>query len=395
MTTPTVILKPKRAQPFYARHPWVFAGAVERVEGTPADGDEVELRSNTNNFIAKGLFNSQSKIRVRLYSWSETENLDRDFWAKKIDYAVSFRETLNLRGEDKGCRLIFSEADGISGLSVDEYGGYLAVQITALVIGVRREIILEELVKRIQPKGIYFRTEKGVGDLEGLAIQDELVYGTSPPPDHFITEGSLRLFLNLAEGQKTGYYLDQRDNRQTAAKYCIGKSVLDAFSYTGGFGLHASQMGASAVECVDVSQPALDLAKRNADANGLENFTFVKKDVFNYLTEEVEKNRRFGVVMLDPPKFARSRSAIPEALKGYRRLYTMGVRLLDRGGILVVSCCSGLVALNDLIELVSQVAAQEKRDIQILEQRGAAPDHPTSAACLETTYLKCLICRVN
>jgi 23S rRNA (cytosine1962-C5)-methyltransferase len=395
MSLPCVILKAKRAQPFYARHPWVFAGAVDRIEGNPADGDEVELRSQANHFIAKGLFNSQSKIRVRLYSWQEDQKLDEGFWGQKLEEAISFREAMGLRGPELGCRLVFSEADGLSGLSIDEYAGYLAVQITALGIGLRRQMLLEYLVKRLEPRGIYFRTEKGVGDLEGLQIQDELVYGVAPPIDHFIREGSLKLFLNLAEGQKTGYYLDQRENRQAAAKYCRGKSVLDAFSYTGGFGLHAAVQGAKSVECVDISQAALDLAKRNVEANGLENFTFVKQDVFRYLTEQVEKQRRFEVVMLDPPKFARSRSAVGEALKGYRRLYTMGVRLLERGGILVVSCCSGLIVLNDLIELIAQVAAQEKRDIQILEQRGAAPDHPTSAACLETTYLKCLICRVK
>lgn len=395
MSLPCVILKAKRAQPFYARHPWVFAGAVDRIEGKPTDGDEVELHSQANHFIARGLFNSQSKIRVRLYSWREDQKLDEGFWYQKLEEAISFRESLGLRGPELGCRLVFSEADGLSGLSIDEYAGYLAVQITALGIGLRRQLLLEYLVKRLEPRGIYFRTEKGVGDLEGLQIQDELVYGVAPSVDHFIREGSLKLFLNLAEGQKTGYYLDQRDNRQAAAKYCRGKSVLDAFSYTGGFGLHAAAQGARNVECVDVSQAALDLAKRNVEANGLDHFTFVKQDVFRYLTEQVEKQRRFEVVMLDPPKFARSRSAVAEALKGYRRLYTMGVRLLESGGILVVSCCSGLIVLNDLIELIAQVAAQERRDIQILEQRGAAPDHPTSATCLETTYLKCLICRVK
>jgi 23S rRNA (cytosine1962-C5)-methyltransferase len=391
-----VILKPKRAQPFYGRHPWVFAGAVERVEGEPSDGDEVDLVSHGGNFVARGLFNSQSKIRVRLYSWDEGVSLDAAFFRDRLARAIRLRhDVLKLNQPDAGYRVVFSESDFLSGMVVDRYGDWLTVQFTALGLAKRRDVIANELRELLQPRGIYLRTEKGIGKLEGVELHDQLLCGEPPPPDLTINENGLRVLVNLAEGQKTGYYLDQRDNRLAVAHVCTGKRVLDAFCYSGGFGLHAARAGAAEVLGLDASEPALELARRNAAANELANISFEAADVFRHLADLVAIQRQFDVVILDPPKFARNRGAVPEALKGYRRLHQLALKLLARDGVLVSCCCTGLIALEELEDVIAQVAVESRRDLQILARRGSAPDHPIAITCRETGYLKCVISRVS
>ena len=395
MSTPKVILKPKRAQPFFGRHPWVFAGAIDRVEGSPADGDEVDLVSTAGNFVARGLYNSQSKIHVRLYTWDEGVPLDRDFFRGRLASAIRLRhDTLKLNTPDAGYRVCFSESDYLSGMIVDRYGDWLTVQFTALGLANRREMIGEVLRELLNPKGIYLRTEKGIGKLEGVELHDQLLWGEPPPADLSIAENGLRVFVNLAEGQKTGYYLDQRDNRLAVSRLCAGKRVLDAFSYTGGFGVYAARGGASEVLCVDASESALQLARRNAEANGFANLAFENADVFRHLGDLAAAGRKFDVVVLDPPKFARNRAAVPEAFKGYRRLHQLALKLLDRDGVLVSCCCTGLITMLELEDIIAQVAVEARRDLQFLERRGAAPDHPVAVTCRETGYLKCIISRV-
>ncbi len=390
-----VILKSKRAQPFFGRHPWVFAGAIERIDGSPADGDEVDLISSGNNFVACGLFNSQSKIHVRLYCWESGVPLDRAFFRDRLERAVRLRhDILKLAGPETGYRVVFSESDFLSGMVVDRYGDWLAVQFTALGLAKRREMICDVLRELLSPRGIYLRTEKGIGKLEGVELHDGPLWGEPPPADLGITENGLRFLVNLAEGQKTGYYLDQRDNRAAVARLCAGKRMLDAFCYSGGFGLHAAKAGAAEVLGVDASEPALELAHRNATANSLANIAFENADVFRHMGELVAEGRKFDVVVLDPPKFARNRAAVPDALKGYRRLHQLALKLLGRDGILVSCCCTGLIVLQELEDLIAQVAVEGKRDLQILERRGPSPDHPVAITCRESGYLKCIISRV-
>jgi 23S rRNA (cytosine1962-C5)-methyltransferase len=396
MSTPRVILKPRRAQPFYGRHPWVFAGAIAAVEGQAGDSDEVDLVSHAGNFIARGLYNGQSKIRVRLYSWDADRQLDQAFFHDRLAAAIRLRrDVLKLDRPGGACRLVFSEGDSLSGLTVDRYDRWLAVQFTALGLARRRAMIAELLVQLTGADGVYQRTERGVGKLEGIELHDEALAGGTPPVPITVEDGGgLRFLVNLAEGQKTGFYLDQRANRLAAAHYAPGRAVLDAFCYTGGFGLYAARAGAGEVECVDSSAPALELARKNAELNGLGTVRFVQADVFDHLSALVEQGRRFGVIVLDPPKFARARHAVPEALRGYRRLQTLALRLLEPDGILVTCCCSGLITHEMLDDLLAQVAAEERREVQVLERHGQAADHPVAVSCLESSYLKCLISRV-
>jgi 23S rRNA (cytosine1962-C5)-methyltransferase len=392
---PRVLLKAKRARPFFGMHPWVYAGAIEAVEGEPADGDVVDLVSHVGNFVARGLFNSQSKIRVRLFTWDADQPLDADFFRRQLEAAIHLRrDILRLMAPGQACRLVFSEADGLSGLVVEQFDRWLVAQFTSLAMAIRREMFADLLVELLHPDGIYLRTERGIGLLEGIELQDGVLRGDAPTEPIVISENGLRMRLHLTEGQKTGYYLDQRDNRQAIARLAAGRRMLDAFCYSGGFGLHAAHHGAASVLGIDASEPALQLARANAELNGLTNIAFEKADVFDRLDQLVNAKERFGVVILDPPKFARSKSAVEEALRGYRRLLVQAIKLLEPSGVLAMCCCSGLIDRQMLHDLLAQEASQARRPLQILESRGASPDHPVSAMCPETNYLKCVICRV-
>ncbi len=395
-TVPSVILKPQRAQPFFGRHPWVFAGAIDRVEDNPRDGDEVDLLSTAGNFVARGLYNSQSKIVVRNYSWQEDRPLDEAFFRERIQQAIRLRhEVLKLNhGPRAAYRVVFSEADILSGLIVDRYADWLSVQFTALVTANRRDLFSRILGEELAPRGIYLRTEKGIGKLEGAELGDGILWGEAPPSDLTIEENGLEFMVNLTEGQKTGYYLDQRDNRVAVAQYAIGKRMLDAFCYSGGFGTYAAKAGAESVLGIDASKAALELAEHNAMVNGLSQLSFVQDDVFARMATLAEEKQKFDVIVLDPPKFARNRAALPDAIKGYRRLHQLAMRLLSPNGILVSCCCTGLISMQDLEELIQQVSTEAKRDLQLLERRGPSADHPVAITCREGGYLKCLISRV-
>lgn len=394
VANPRVVLRPKRAKPFYDRHPWMFAGAVERVEGEPADGGAVDVVSTAGHFVARGLFNSRSRLRVRLYTWNESETLDRPFFCRRLEAAVRLRhDVLKLHQPGAAYRLVSSEADGLPGLIVDRYGDWLSAQFTALGMAERRVELAEDLAELTGVRGVYLRTERGVGQLEGLELHDGPLWGEVPDGPVEIVEDGLTFLVNVREGQKTGAYLDQRLNRKAVADYCVGRSVLDCFCYGGGFSLYAARAGAAAVEGLDVSEPALQLARRNAERNGL-TATFTKAEIFDELAARAERGDRYGVVVLDPPKFARSRQAVPEALRGYQRLQSLAVKLLEPDGVLVMCCCSGLIDFAMLEDVLARVAVERRRFVQILERRGPSPDHPVAVTCPESGYLKCLMCRV-
>jgi 23S rRNA (cytosine1962-C5)-methyltransferase len=390
-----VFLKPRKARPFYGRHPWVLDSAIDRVGGAPADGDVVDLLSDKGKFIARGIFNAQSRIRVRLYTWDAAVQLDDAFWRARIEAAIELRRHLGYGDPAGAARLIFSEGDGLSGLVVDRYADYLAVQVTAQAMAVRLPQIVAMLVDMLHPKGIMIRTERGVSRTEGIELRDGPYWGAPPDGPLLIVDNGLQYEVDLAEGQKTGFYLDQRQNRIAAAGYCRDRRVLDMFCYSGGFSMAASAVGAARdVLGVDTSQRAVSLAWANAERNGLKNVRFQQGDGFETLESLLKAGERFGVVILDPPKFARSRGSLDEALRAYHWLNRLGVSLLDPGGILVTCSCSGHVSREDFLYMLVGVAQQTRREIQILDQRGASPDHPISASCLEGEYLKCFICRV-
>lgn len=392
----SVVLKPRKARPFYGRHPWVLDSAVERVEGRPADGDVVELVANDGGWIARGIFNSQSRIRVRLYTWRPDEPLDEEFWRRRLQMAFAMRE--RLCRSNSATRLVYSEADGLSGLVVDRYGDYVVIQVSALAMAMRFEELVSLAVELLRPRGVIVRVDQGVGVLEGLptGLVEGPCWGEPPDGPVFIEEHGIRYGVDLATGQKTGFFLDQRDNRLAAAGYLHGRNALDLFCYTGGFALCAALRGGAAeVLGVDSSPKAIALAKANAALNGVANVRFETGDGFQTLERLASEARRFGGIVLDPPKFARRRQGLPDALRAYHKLNERAVELLEPNGVLITCSCSGYVTREDFQHVLAEVAQRTGRNVQILEARGAAADHPTSVACLETEYLKCFICRVE
>lgn len=394
MPIPRVTLRPRREAPLLGGHPWVFSGAIGNVTGGPADGEEVEVVASDGRFVGRGLFNSRSQIRVRVYA-AEPVPLDDTFFAARIAAAVRLRHgPLDLGDPEGACRLVFSEGDDLSGLVVDRYGPCLALQFTALGLAARREGILQALEEEVAPTGIVLRTEKGILAEEGLELRDGVISGALPEQPLEVVEGDLRFSVELRTGQKTGFYLDQRENRRRAASYAAGKTAADVCCYTGGFSLYLAAAGARVVG-VDTSEAALALAGHNAERNGLGHRTaFVREDAFRWLEAEASAGRRYGMVVLDPPRFARTRKGVPQALKAYERLNTLALRCIDADGILVTCSCSGRVEPDDFFATLGRAAAAARRRVRVLERHGQGPDHPVSAACPESAYLKCLICHV-
>ena len=402
-----VILKPRKALPFYGRHPWVLAGAVDRIEPltlagehlVDVDGQVVDLCNERSKFIARGFYNAKSRIRVRLFTWQESELLDGELFRRRLRGAIGLRQQIGYepttgaaRGET-ATRLVFSEADGLSGLVVDRYGDYLVVQPTSLAIQHRVELLVEILQQELQPRGILLRGEKQTAQLEGMELSADRHWGELPGAPIVIRENGIAFEVDLSEGQKTGFYLDQRENRLAVTKYLTGRRLLDLFCHTGGFKLNAAKQGAAEVTGIDGSKKAVAQAQRNAELNGL-SVNFEVGDGFQTLDRLAEDERKFDAIVLDPPKFARSRSGANAALQAYHRLNRSAVALLPPGGILITCSCSGTVSPEDFRLMLSGVAQKTGREIQILEQRGAAADHPVAATCLETEYLKCFVCRV-
>lgn len=393
-----VTLKPRRALPFFSQHPWVFTGAIGSVSGMPDVGTPVVVRSHEGEFIAHGLFNPASNIRVRLYSWEQDRPLHDLFWGERILSAVSFRR--RLFGEDspawKACRLIFSEADGLSGLTVDRFDDWLVVQWTSAALAQRQEVILAQLQALLSPRGIWLRTERGIKDQEGLSVEEGLIAGVPPPQPVEIIENGLRFAVDLSAGQKTGFYYDQRENRTLLMKYARGGRVLDVCTYTGGFALAAARLADfRQVVAVDSSLSALDLARRNAELNEVaDRIEFHCEDAFEFLDAQVAAGEKYDAVILDPPKLARTRSGLDRAVKAYVRLNRMAMEVLGPEGTLITCSCSGHVSREDFEQVLARASLEAQRRVQILEERGQAEDHPVSVHCLETGYLKCFVCRV-
>jgi 23S rRNA (cytosine1962-C5)-methyltransferase len=389
-----VFLRPRRARPFFARHPWVFDSSIERVAGQPEPGDAVEVVTSEGQFVATGLYNPTSTIRVRLYRWGDGP-LDEAFWSKSLTRAERLRTAILGLGVDPSAyRLVSSEGDGLSGLTVDRYDRWLVAQFSSLALYARRELIVRLLIELTGVEGIIARTERGIAQKEGLKAGEQMTIGSIPGEPVEIVENGLTYRVDLRSGQKTGFFLDQRVNRREIAGYCRGKRVLDLFCFSGGFSLNAARAGAVRALGVDSSAPAIELARQHAILNRIDTAEFQTGDVLEVLERLRSDGQKFDVVICDPPKYAKQAKDVEHALKGYLRLNMAALDVLEPDGILVTCSCSGLIGRELFADLIGTVAEQSARPIQILDQRGQAPDHPVSASCLETEYLKCLICRV-
>jgi len=380
-------LRPRR--PERARHPWIFAGEIAQLPDAP-DGACVRVLDHRGRFFAVAYLNRRSKIALRVLS-SHDEPIDAQFWRRRLRAAVALRGPL---AADAGRRIVNAEGDGLPGLIVDWYAGFVVLQISTLGIDVARAPITAALEELLAPRGIYERSDVPERSLEGLAPQIGVLAGAPPPELVQIVEEPARLLVNVAHGQKTGLFLDQRLNRVAAAQYAAGRRTLNCFAYSGGFGVHASLAGASEVVNVDISPEACRLAERNLAHNHCEHASVVEANCFDWLRQATDREEIFGMVILDPPSFARGKGALEGALRGYKEINLRALKLLRPGGILVTCSCSRPVTRRLFGEVIADAAADARVELQLLEDRALPPDHPILMSAPETAYLKCLILQV-
>lgn len=393
----TVHLKHGRAKPFFFGHPWVFSGSVDRVEGKTEDGDVVAVMDDRGQFIARGFYNRRSQIRVRLITWDAEEAVDRGFFEQRLRHAVALRhELLGLPERTEAYRLVYSEGDGLPGLIVDRYGSWLVVQFVSIGMARRRDLVVEALARACPELSIFERSDTDVAALEGIEPRVGPLWGaqSQAPEELTVSMHGVRLHADIAGGQKTGLFLDHRENYLAIEPFAGGRRVLDAFCHSGAFGLFAARGGATEVVGIDLSEGALDIARRNATLNGVAAASFVSGNVFGELRRLRAEEQRFDMAILDPPKFARSAADVPKASRGYKDINLVTMQILEPGGILVTCSCSQHVDEATFTSILNAAASDVGREVQILERRGQAADHPVAASCPETRYLKCFLCRV-
>jgi 23S rRNA (cytosine1962-C5)-methyltransferase len=390
-----LILKKGREKAMLRRHPWVFSGAVQQVEGHPAAGETVDVYDAHGRFLARGAYSPDSQIRVRIWSWDQDASIDGDFFREKIQNALRLRDAWIDRSQTTAYRLIHAESDMLPGLIVDQYNDTLVMQILSAGAEHWRETIVNVLVETLQPDCIYERSDVAVRQLEGLPERTSVVYGALPKQPLIITENGLRFEVDILTGQKTGFYLDQRDNRRFCRGIAKGKSVLNCFAYTGGFTVDALAGGAASVLSIDSSEEALALAKDNITLNSLplEKCDWIIGDVFEELRTLRDKGEGYDLIILDPPKFAPTASQARQAARGYKDINLYGFKLLNPGGVLMTFSCSGGIDESFFQKIVADAALDAGVDAQILHRLTQAPDHPTHLAFPEGTYLKGLVIR--
>lgn len=390
----TLRLKPSRQYPFLARHPWVHAHALAEAGDQLEIGQVVDLLDHDGNWIARGIINPSSRLRLRLYSFDAALGIDENLWRERLREAIQRRRLQDGFQSDHAERLVFSESDLISGLIVDRYANSLGVQFTSGALWRWHETILDELKSLTGCESIMVRVDEKTAKHEGIEPVEFWYQDRSPEGRVHYVQNDLQLSVDLRSGQKTGSYLDQRLNHSIVAQYLKGRKILDVCCYTGGFGLVAAKHGAN-VTSIDSSRTALEEGQRAAERNGIEGIQFVEGDCFDTLKAMVEKGEKYEGVILDPPRFAGSRHQIDRALRAYAKLNSLAVDLLLPGGVLATCSCSGRVSRSDFLNMLMDVAKRKRRDLIVLENRGPAPDHPVSISCPESDYLKCVILQVG
>ncbi|HPB01258.1 MAG TPA: class I SAM-dependent methyltransferase, partial [Candidatus Marinimicrobia bacterium] len=378
-------------------HPWLFSGAIERIEGEPQLGETVELRAHDGRFLGFGAWSPKSQIAVRIWSFNPDDEINADFLRRQLSWAIKRRESLFEPGKTDAVRLVNAESDGLPGLIVDRYNDYLVVQFLSAGAEFWRETIVTVLAEIVPVTGIYERSDVEVREKEGLELRRGLLQGNEPSELIEICENSRRFLVDIRNGHKTGFYLDQRDNRQKITEFSARREVLNCFAYTGGFALAALSAGATKVTNVETSAEALELLNRNVALNGfnpakVENLT---DDVFQVLRKFRDQGRSFDLIILDPPKFAESKSQIERASRGYKDINLLAFKLLRPGGILFTFSCSGQISPELFQKIVADSALDAGKSAQILVWLNQSADHPTALNFPEGHYLKGLVCVVD
>ena len=383
-----VILKKGEEKRVMAGHPWVYANEVARIEGKDKNGSLACVRAFDGRYIGRGYINHASKILVRIFLRGDEED-DKALYHARIHAANSYRKSL---GYDNCYRAVFAESDLLPALIVDKYGDYLSVQFLSLGVHLRKKLITEVLVEEFAPKGIYERSDVAVRKKEGLPEETGLLYGEVPDLVE-IEENGLKMAVDLKNGQKTGYFLDQKENRFAVRRYARGE-VLDCFCNSGGFSLNAA-LSAETVVALDASASALEQVARNAALNGLSNIETVCGDAFDLLRAYRARGERFDLVILDPPAFCKTAAEAADAIKGYLDINVLGLKLVKPGGSLVSCSCSHYVSRSSFERMLEEAARRTGRRVSLAEMRTQAPDHPALLASDETSYLKFYVLRVE
>ena len=370
---------------------WIYDNEIDWVDELCRDGDVVEVLDSRMKFLAWGFFNSKSKITVRLLSRDKNEIPDGAFLRRRIQAAWDYRRSL---GFSNACRVVFGESDGLPGLTVDKFGDYLSLQILSLGMDRHKEEIVAALAEIFRPKGIYERDDVPVREKEGLPQLTGVLYGQVPPLVE-ITEHEAKMLVDIPGGQKTGHFLDQQENRGRIKPYCRDRSVLDLCSHTGGFAIHAALYGAASVEAVDVSEAALEMLRRNAALNGVEDrIRTTAANVFDLMKAYDEAGKRFDTVICDPPAFAKSKKALEAAWRGYKELNLRCMRVTAPGGFLISCSCSQFMTPTLFLDMLREAAADSGRTVRLLETLIQSRDHPAALNAEQSLYLKGYILQV-
>ncbi len=384
------VLIPGKEKRVFSRHPWIFRSDIARVEGDIIPGDVLDICSSKGKFLARGFYNPASQIALRILTYRD-EPIDRDFIAGRVREAISYRRTF---ADLHSCRMIFAESDRLPALIVDSFGDVLVLQCLALGMERFKQDVVDALVSELHPAGIWERNDVPVRRLEGLEMQTGLLYGNVPDRVQ-MTENGIHFWVDVKEGQKTGFFLDQKENRAAIAPFVRGKRVLDCFTHTGSFALHAGYYGASEVTGVDISEFACAFAEENARLNRLENrVRFIAANAFDLLAEESREGKKYDVIILDPPAFTKSRSTVDSARRGYKEINLRAMKMLEPGGFLITCSCSQHILPDVFQDIVRDAASDARVLLRQVEFRTQGKDHPILPFAPETQYLKCGIYQV-
>ncbi len=392
-----IILKPGREKSVLLRHPWVFSGAIASVSGEPASGETVKVISSRKEPLGLAAYSPASSIRARIWTWDVEETIDQDFFARRLRAAVERRKTTALAGESDAYRLVHAESDGLPGLVVDRYADHLVFQFLTAGSEAWRAEMVELGLDAAGCRNAYERSDVEVRRLEGLSPRCGALAGDPPPELLQIQENGLSFLVDIQRGQKTGFYLDQRLNRQRIRELSSGREVLNCFCYSGGFSVYALVGGAASVLSIDSSQEAVELGRQNVRLNGFSGSEedWVVGDVFQYLRALRDQARQFDLIILDPPKFGPTAAQAERAARGYKDINLLAMKLLRPGGLLATFSCSGGISAGLFQKIIAGAALDAGAEVRILEILSQAPDHPVALNFPEGAYLKGLICQVN
>jgi 23S rRNA (cytosine1962-C5)-methyltransferase len=394
--TARLILAKGREKSLLRRHPWVFSGAVHRVEGKANSGETIDIVDSQGKWLARGAYSPSSQIRARVWTFKQDEDIDIEFFIRRLQQAQNWRDYIAKRDGLDGYRLIAGESDCLPGITIDRFQNFLVLQLLSAGAEYQRAPLIAALQHCYPECAIWDRSDVAVRKKEGMELTQGHVVGDEPPALLPIQEHGMSLLVDIKEGHKTGFYLDQRDSRLAARNYAAGRNVLNCFSYTGAFAVSALMGGCTKVTNVDTSQAALDVARQNVELNKLDlsKAEFVREDVFQLLRKYRTEGQQFDMIVMDPPKFVENKNQLASACRGYKDINMLALQLLRPGGILLSFSCSGLLPTDLFQKILADAALDAGREIQFVEQFRQAADHPVTGAYPEGLYLKGFACLV-